>query len=541
MFMLVVMMSLAFSACSSGGNSTPPPPTTYTIGGTAINLAGTNGGLVLQDNGSDSLSVNADGSFTFTTAIASGGTYNVTILTQPSSPAQSCEVTHGTGTATANVTSVAVDCGHNEWTWMNGSNVINQKGTYGTLGTAATTNVPGARGSVATWTDASGNFWLFGGVGYDSTPYQGQGLNDLWKYSAGEWTWVNGANVADQPGTYGTLGTAATTNLPGARCCAAAWTDASGNFWLFGGYGYDSNGNIANLNDLWKYSAGEWTWVNGANVGGFQPGTYGTLGKAAATNLPGERHFFPSWTDASGNFWLFGGEGIDSAGNMGFLNDLWKYSAGEWTWMGGSNVINQKGTYGTLGTAATTNVPGARWQAVGWADSAGNFWLFGGEGIDSAGNDDGDLNDLWKYSAGEWTWMGGSNVINQKGTYGTLGTAATTNVPGARVGATTWTDASGNFWLFGGAGYDSAGNEGALNDLWKYSAGKWTWVNGANVIHQKGTYGTLGTAATTNVPGARGSVAIWTDASGNFWLFGGSGYDSAGNGGILNDLWKYEP
>ena len=56
-----------------------------------------------------------------------------------------------------------------------------------------------------------------------------------------------------------------------------------------------------------------------------------------------------NWTDAAGNFWLFGGNGYDSAGTSGYLNDLWKYSAGQWTWMGGSNVVNQQGTYGTQG------------------------------------------------------------------------------------------------------------------------------------------------------------------------------------------------
>ena len=67
-----------------------------------------------------------------------------------------------------------------------------------------------------------------------------------------------------------------------------------------------------------------------------------------------------NWTDAAGNVWLFGGLGYDSAGTLGYLNDLWKYSAGQWTWMGGSNVGNQEGTYGTQGTAAAGNVPGAR-------------------------------------------------------------------------------------------------------------------------------------------------------------------------------------
>jgi N-acetylneuraminic acid mutarotase len=246
------------------------------------------------------------------------------------------------------------------------------------------------------------------------------------------------------------------------------------------------------------------------------------------------------WTDAAGNFWLFGGSGIDSAGTDYYLNDLWKYSAGQWTWMGGSNAVDKMGTYGTEGTAAAGNVPGARMGAVGWTDGAGNFWLFGGQGYDSAGTR-GFLNDLWKYSAGRWTWMGGSKVVAHQGTYGTEGTAAAGNVPGARMGAVGWTDAAGNFWLFGGFGYNSAGEFGLLNDLWKYSGGQWTWMGGLNAADQKGRYGTQGTAAAGNVPGARHAAAGWTDAAGNFWLFGGNGFDSAGTPGLLNDLWKYEP
>jgi hypothetical protein len=86
----------------------PQPPTTYTIGGTVSDLSGT--GLVLQNNGSNNLPVSASGGFTFSTPIASGGTYNVTVLTQPSSPAQTCVVTNSSGTANANVTSVQVTC-----------------------------------------------------------------------------------------------------------------------------------------------------------------------------------------------------------------------------------------------------------------------------------------------------------------------------------------------------------------------------------------------------------------------------------------------
>ena len=508
---------------------------TRTIGGTVSNLAGTNGGLQLEDNGSDILNVNANGAFTFAMAVDDGSTYAVTVSMQPTNPAQTCGVVNGAGTATANVTNVMVDCGHNEWTWMGGSSLVDQAGVYGTLGTPAATNIPGGRAAAVTWTDASGNVWLFGGVAFLADGGVGP-LNDLWRYSAGEWTWMGGSDLAVQKGTYGTLGSPAASNIPGGENSTVTWTDWSGNVWLFGGQGYDSAGTFGDLNDLWKYSGGEWTWMGGSNVAN-QAGTYGTLGTAAATNIPGARALSVTWTDASGNVWLFGGNGYDSAGTTGELNDLWKYSNGEWTWMGGSNVANQKGIYGTLGTAAASNIPGARDSAVTWTDPSGNVWLFGGFGDDSAGTL-GELNDLWKYSNGEWTWMGGSNVVNQTGIYGTQGTPSASNVPGARDAAVAWVDASGNFWLFGG---ETAAQTNFLNDLWKYSNGQWTWMGGSDLIDQPGTYGTVGTPEPSNIPGARRYVVAWIDAQGNLWLFGGRGYDSTGTLGALNDLWRYEP
>jgi 6-phosphogluconolactonase len=80
-----------------------------TIGGMVTGLSGT--GLVLQDNGGDNLSVTQNGAFTFATALASGKAYAVTVLTQPTSPSQTCTVASGTGTTgSTNVTNVAVSC-----------------------------------------------------------------------------------------------------------------------------------------------------------------------------------------------------------------------------------------------------------------------------------------------------------------------------------------------------------------------------------------------------------------------------------------------
>jgi hypothetical protein len=139
--------------------------------------------------------------------------------------------------------------------------------------------------------------------------------------------------------------------------------------------------------------------------------------------------------------------------------------------VGGSNVVEQPGTYGTQGTPASGNVPGARWLAVSRSDAQGNFWLFGGSGFDSRTNPEvfGDLNDLWKYdpATNMWTWMSGANLADQPANYGTLGTAAPGNVPPGREWAVGWTDKSGNLWLFGGFDTWTSPN-GKFNDLWKY-------------------------------------------------------------------------
>ena len=83
---------------------------TYTIGGTVSGLAAGDS-LVLQDNGGNNLTLSANGTFTFTTPIHSLGTYAVTVLTNPSSPAQTCVVTNGSGpVGAANVTNVTVTC-----------------------------------------------------------------------------------------------------------------------------------------------------------------------------------------------------------------------------------------------------------------------------------------------------------------------------------------------------------------------------------------------------------------------------------------------
>ena len=583
----VSLALLAVAGCGDNKNAEGPDGgggSAYSVGGTISGLSAS--GLVLDNNHGDSLTVSSGAtSFVFTTKLNAGEVYDVTVVTQPTG--ETCTVAQGTGTVNADVRSVNVTCVAtqavvNEWTWESGSDVFTDygvNGVYGTKGTAAATNVPGGRFHSASWRDSSGNLWLFGGYGKASPGSDGGQLNDLWKYdvTTKQWTWVTGTDVtpastaggaAGSAGVYGTKGTAAAANTPGGREQLMTWVDASGTVWLFGGEGIDGFGVTGELNDLWKFKDGQWTWVNGADAVGpalvfpGPTGIYGTKGVAAATNVPGGRYGSYNWIDAQGNLWLFGGSGVDAAGFQGqnslkYLNDLWKFSptTGQWTWIAGIDTVTGQGAagvYGTRGTADAANYPGGRNAGATWMDASGHVWLFGGLGIDSTGTF-GFLNDLWMYTTttNQWTWVSGDKtIVNQPGpggTFGTKGTAAADNTPGGRYAMATWIDSNGNLWLLGGQGPDSEGGFGKLDDLWKFDpvTKQWTWMNGHNTVGQTGTqsgvYGTLGTMGPNNQPGGRYGLATWTDGSNGLWLFGGLANDSTGNEGYANDLWKYTP
>ena len=280
------------------------------------------------------------------------------------------------------------------------------------------------------------------------------------------------------------------------------------------------------------------TWVNGSDTID-QASVYGIKGVPDPDNIPGARAVNASWADSDDNFWLFGGEGYDANGDNGWLNDLWKFDGTNWTWVSGSDIREQGGVYGIKGIADPANIPGARTDGVSWTDSNDNFWIFGGSG--HGADDNGGLNDLWKFDGVNWMWVSGSNMVEQFGVYGTKGIADPVNVPGARLWSVSWTDSKDNLWLFGGAGAASVGKMGGnLNDLWKFDGTNWTWVSGPDEGELAGIYGTKGIPSSGNIPGSRYSFVSWIDDSDNLWLFGGIGYDGFGNLGYLNDLWKFE-
>jgi len=83
---------------------------TYTVGGNVAGLVdGTQ--LVLQNNGGDDLEITTNGDFNFALELLDASTYEVSVLSQPTSPNQICAVSGGTGKISGeNVKDIMVTC-----------------------------------------------------------------------------------------------------------------------------------------------------------------------------------------------------------------------------------------------------------------------------------------------------------------------------------------------------------------------------------------------------------------------------------------------
>ena len=105
LFAIAALAGAASLLSACGGTETDA-----SVGGTVAGLSGGTS-VVLLDNGSDPITVGANGSFTFDQQVQSGNTYSVTVETQPIG--ETCLVTGGSGTIDGegdDVTNVTVVC-----------------------------------------------------------------------------------------------------------------------------------------------------------------------------------------------------------------------------------------------------------------------------------------------------------------------------------------------------------------------------------------------------------------------------------------------
>ena len=153
--------------------------------------------------------------------------------------------------------------------------------------------------------------------------------------------------------------------------------------------------------------------------------------------------------------------------------------------------------------------------------------MFGGNGNDAEGIS-ATFGDLWRLNPQSSAW----SLIPSSG-----------SAPAARAYATSWADANGDLWLFGGQGRDANGTAYVLNDLWKLSVStsQWSRVSGSARRNMPGVYGLAGVATADSLPGGRSNAISWVDPAGTLWIFGGYGVDSRGALGTLSDLWQFTP
>lgn len=177
----------------------------YTVGGTVSGLSGT---LVLQNNGSDDLVLTSNGSFTFPTPVNECESYDVTVLTNPST--QFCHIRDNQGAYSgANVTNVTVQCSSSDFTWV--------QDAYLKASNAA------ANGSFGYSVAISGNYIIVGAYAEDS----------------------NQTMITNNDGS-----ASGDNSVSGAGAAYVFKRDASGN-WLQDAYLKASN---AGANDFFGYS-----------------------------------------------------------------------------------------------------------------------------------------------------------------------------------------------------------------------------------------------------------------------------------------------
>lgn len=156
-FLQSVTDFLQFRSLTNAGPSGP-----FKISFTVSGLLGS--GLVINLNsGTETLIVNANGNYEFTTVLSSGSNFNVSVQTQPTLPVQTCSVSGGSGVVGhGNIDSIIVNCDPLRYTL---SGTIT--GLDGITGLVLTNSFDGATLNVAV---ASGTF-AFTQTYLDGTSY----------------------------------------------------------------------------------------------------------------------------------------------------------------------------------------------------------------------------------------------------------------------------------------------------------------------------------------------------------------------------------
>ncbi|MGB3076109.1 MAG: kelch repeat-containing protein [Chitinophagales bacterium] len=421
-----------------------------------------------------------------------------------------------------------------QWTWMKGDTSFYEWLHMDTVGVEDSSFHPSALYMASTWTDEEGRLWLFGGLNYNPLTLHKEYFDFIWKYnpSTNNWSCMKASPYINSFGEYGDIGIPNVDNYPSSRIASGFWKDTSDMIWVFGGVNA-----YGSWNDMWKYDMGSntWTWIKGPDTWNVA-GHYGNKGVGSPTNNPPPRSESACWVDINNDLWLFGGYWINPSIGWEYYTDLWKYNIATnmWTWMGGSQEVDQPGNYGIKGIPDTANIPRSRTCNCSWTDTAGNFYLFGGTTLFPFQLQ---FNDVWRYNPNtkEWTWLNGLDTFNIHGSIDEYCHYQNGNFPISRTRASCVKLNDDEIFMFGGFVEWSLAS--ITRDAWKYriSTNEWKVIWGDSLIFP-GNFGTQGIYSPTNDPRSRLGASCWKEDQDNIWIYGGGYYPDSHS---LADLWKY--
>lgn len=329
-----------------------------------------------------------------------------------------------------------------------------------------------------------------------------------------------------------TLDSYDTANYPGSLSLSATAIDRNGDLWIYGGlkgsFGYS----------LWKYdrSLNQWKAFSKYHWGSH----YGMVGVEDSLNSPGYSRNGVLWFDNEGYLWLY-----DDDEHTPYVTDrIWRYNpaTNNWTIWSGFPTTSSFPVYSPLGVPTATAHPGKRYQAMNWADTVGNLWVYGGYNPFVWGAFG---QDLWKFDIQlkQWSWEGGvqmgGTIIWAPPKYGTKGVFSPSTFPSRRSSAFCWTDKENKLWFFGDSSPD------ADNSLWSYDPQThlWGWFGGDTLNNPpEGNYNDHCVATSSNLPKPRFEFEKinqhYNSNKCGFWMYGGRSRVDADNW-WYRDLWFY--
>ena len=280
-------------------------------------------------------------------------------------------------------------------------------------------------------------------------------------------------------------------------------------------------------------NAQNWQFRKGTQALNSNP-VYNTQGIANATTSPGARIGMAGFADPSAQtLYLFGGQNGSSLYNSTFVYNT---GTGSWNYTTGANTANAGGV---APTGNGNEYPAAR-SGMGYIalpqGTSGRMIISGGLSVGSDNSTTGLTNAIWStstttpnytYHLGAYQSSSFNFIGNYSGGQGGI-------FPGCTNYPCLFTEAAlTQKWEFGGIDADGFTNNAMLRAA-NLNANTFTRVAGSPNREDPGSYNGQGNAGT---PAARAYAAYWRDASGNFWIFGGSNPTQ----GKFNDLWRFNP